>query len=72
MSGKWILKLPKEIKMSALDDMYREGKIGEFIVLSRVLLNAPISEGGVATEEIEQIREKYERRRVRHGKINGG
>ena len=72
MSGKWILKLPKEIKMSVLDDMYREGKIGEFIVLSKVLLNAPISEGGVATEEIEQIREKNEKRRVRHGKINGG
>jgi hypothetical protein len=67
---KWILKLPKEIKMSALDDMCREGKIGEFIVLSKVLLNAPISEGGVATEEIEQIRKKYlEKRFTQNDKL---
>ena len=56
---KWILSLPKEMKLKILEDSLREDEFGVFLNLSKVLLDAPLSEGGISTEEIEEIRKKY-------------
>jgi len=55
----WVLKLPKEMKLMVLEDSLKEDEFGVFLNLSKVLLDAPISEGGISTEEIEEIRKKY-------------
>ena len=42
-----------------LEDSLKEDEFGVFLNLSKVLLDAPLSEGGISTEEIEEIRKKY-------------
>ena len=56
---EWILSLPKVIKLDTLENALIKGEHGVFFSLSKILLDAPISEGGVSTEEIELIRKKY-------------
>ena len=55
----WVLGLPKEMKLMLLEDSLKEDEFGVFLNLSKVLLDAPLSEGGISTEEIEEIRKKY-------------
>jgi hypothetical protein len=55
----WVLGLPKEMKLMVLEDSIKEDEFGIFLNLSKVLLDAPLSEGGISTEEIEEIRKKY-------------
>ena len=55
----WVLGLPKEMKLMVLEDSLKENEFGVFLNLSKVLLDAPLSEGGISTEEIEEIRKKY-------------
>ena len=55
----WILNLAKEKKLDLLDTALKEKRLGVFLEFSKIFLNAPISEGGIATEEIEAIRKKY-------------
>ena len=52
----WVLGLPKEMKLMVLEDSLKEDEFGVFLNLSKVLLDAPLSEGGISTEEIEEIR----------------
>ena len=52
---KMILRFPREIKLGLLKDALKEDKFGIFFQLSKVLLDAPISEGGIETEAIEAI-----------------
>jgi hypothetical protein len=54
----WVLGLPKEMKLMLLEDSLKEDEFGVFLNLSKVLLDAPLSEGGISTEEIEEIRIK--------------
>jgi hypothetical protein len=55
----WILSLPKEMKLKILEDSLKEDEFGVFMGLTKILLDAPLSEGGIPTEEIEEIRKKY-------------
>ena len=55
----WVLSLPYEVKIELLDDCCKDNEFGYFIALSKILLAAPISEGGVSTENIEAVRKKY-------------
>lgn len=55
----FILRFPKEIKIQCLKDALVEDKIGIFIGLSKILLDATIKEGGLCTEIIEGIYNKY-------------
>lgn len=55
----WILSLPKEIKLKFLEDSLKEDKFGVFLGLSKVLLDAPLCNGGILTKEIEEVRKKY-------------
>jgi hypothetical protein len=54
-----ILNCPREVKIEVLRDAMRSGDIGMFISLSKVLLDAPINEGGIETEVIEAIRNEF-------------
>lgn len=56
---KIILNLPREIKLGILRDTIKDNKFGEFLALSKILLNTPISEGGIETETIEAIRKEF-------------
>ena len=59
MEKKWMLSLPKEMKLKLLDDSLKEGEFGIFMGITKILLDAPISGGGISTEEIEEVRKKY-------------
>jgi len=56
---KIILNLPREIKLGILRDTLKDNKFDEFLAFSKILLNAPISEGGIETETIEAIRKEF-------------
>lgn len=55
----WVLSLPKETKLDLLEKMLVEGKFGEAFEFMKMLLDAPISEGGVVTEELNDVFQKY-------------
>jgi hypothetical protein len=56
---KWILSLPKEFKLDLLEKMLVEGKFGEAFQFQKILLEASISEGGIITEELNEVFTKY-------------
>lgn len=51
---EYILKLDKARKLKMLKQAHSEGKIGEFLKLLKVYLDAPISEGGISSDEISE------------------
>ena len=51
----WFLSLPEEMKLELLGDMLKEGKTGMALQTSKILLDAPISEGGISTEELNKV-----------------
>lgn len=56
---EWFLNLPKEMKLKLLEDSLKQDEFGIFMGITKILLDEPISGGGIATEEIEEIRKKY-------------
>ena len=52
---KWFLSLPKEKKLELMADMLEEDEIGMALETMKILLDAPISEGGILTKEIEEV-----------------
>ena len=55
----WVLSLPKEFKLDLLEKMLVEGKFGEAFHFQKILLEAPVSEGGILTEELNEVFTKY-------------
>ena len=55
---KGYLMLPKEMKLEDLRKSFLEDNISHFTYLCKILLDAPISDGGISTEEIEELRIK--------------
>ena len=51
----WFLGLPAEIKLELLDSMLKEGKAGMALETAKILLDAPISKGGISTEDIDKV-----------------
>jgi hypothetical protein len=51
----WILSLPKETKLKLLGDMVKEGHHMMALELCKILLDAPITKGGVSTEELNEV-----------------
>ena len=51
----WFLSLPKETKLKLLGDMLNEGESGMALATAKILLDAPISKGGISTEEINEV-----------------
>lgn len=57
--NKMILGFPREKKIDLLRDALDQGEYGIFFGLSKILLDAPISEGGIESEVIEQVHKEY-------------
>ena len=55
---KWFLSLPKETKLMLLGDMMKEGETGMAFATMKILLDAPISEGGILTDDIKEVMDK--------------
>ena len=55
---KGYLMLPKEMKLEDLRKSFLEDNISHFIYLCKILLDAPVYDGGISTEEIEELRIK--------------
>ena len=56
---EWLLSLPEEIKLDALEDYLKQDMFVQFMIIAKVLLDTPIQSGGISTEKIEAIRKKY-------------
>lgn len=54
-----ILNFPREIKIKCLKDALAQDKFGVFIGLSKILLDAPLSAGGLESEVIKQIHQEH-------------
>ena len=52
---KWFLSLPKETKLTLLGEMLSEGEAGMALATAKILLDAPITEGGISTDEISEV-----------------
>ena len=56
---EWILSLPKGLKLKLLEDCIKEKEMGSYVRITKVLLDAPISKGGIATDEIDEIFKRH-------------
>ncbi len=52
---EWFLSLPEEMKLKLMGDMLSEGEAGMALATMKILLDAPISEGGISTEKINEV-----------------
>ena len=51
----WFLGLPAEIKLELLGDMLKQGNAIMALDTAKILLDAPMSKGGISTEEIDKV-----------------
>ena len=56
---QWILSLPIETKLGLMEDALKQDKFGIFFEFTKLFLDTPIGDGGISTEEIEEVRKKY-------------
>jgi hypothetical protein len=54
-----ILLFPRQMKIDCLKAALKEDKFGVFMGLSKILLEASISDGGLETEVIEAIHNEH-------------
>ena len=54
----WLLSLPKENKLMFIESALKEGDFGIAMGIAKILLDAPITKGGVSTEEISEVMDK--------------
>ena len=59
MEKEWFLSLPEETKLDVLEDSLKKSEFGIFMAMTKILLDAPIQNGGISTEKIEEVRKKY-------------
>ena len=55
----WVLSLNEEQKILLLEEMLKEQKYGMAFEFMDVLLKAPISDGGVSSDLINEVWKKY-------------
>jgi hypothetical protein len=56
---KWFLSLDEDIKLKSLQMMLENKKINLFFETVKILLDAPISKGGISTEKIQKVFDDY-------------
>lgn len=56
---KWFLSLSTDLKIQLLEQSLEQDHFAYFMQLSKILLDAPLSDGGLSTELIEAIRKQY-------------
>ena len=54
----WLLSLPKENKLMFIESALKEGDFGMAMGIAKILLDAPITKGGISTEEISEVMDK--------------
>ena len=52
---KMLLGFSKEIKLDLLDKANKQGEHGIVFQMMKIVLDAPISEGGISSDEIKEI-----------------
>lgn len=52
---EWFLSLPKEIKLQLIGDMIKEGQTMMAMGAAKILLDAPITKGGISTDDIKEV-----------------
>ena len=51
---KMVLAWPLEVKLNSLKELVQDGQLATAIQISQILLEAPMSEGGVRSELIQE------------------
>ena len=54
----WLLSLPKETKLNFIDAALKEKNTGMALSIAKIFLDAPITKGGISSDEINNIFEK--------------
>lgn len=70
--NEMILRFPREIKIQCMRDALEQDNFGMFMGLSKVFLDAAISEGGIETEVIQAIHDEYMNMRKEEHDIDAG
>ena len=52
--NRYFLSLPIDVKLSIMKSAKDEGKIGEFIAFLKIVLDSPISDGGISSDTIQK------------------
>ena len=50
-----LLGMSKEMKLGLLDDANKTGEYTIVMQMMKILLDAPISEGGISSDEIQEV-----------------
>lgn len=56
---QFILNMTKEQKLNFMSSLLKDEHVGAFMHFSKVLLDAPIMEGGISSYEIDKIFQAY-------------
>ena len=56
---RFILGCPKQIKLDTLKAALEKKEFGIFFGMTKILLETPITEGGISSDEINAIHEQY-------------
>ena len=55
LEKEMLLGMSKEMKLGLLGDANKAGQQGLVFAMMKILLDAPISEGGISTDEIKEV-----------------
>jgi hypothetical protein len=55
---EWVLSLPKEAKLLFIDQALKDGDFSMALSIAKIFLDAPITKGGISTEEIDDVFKK--------------
>ena len=55
LEKEMLLGMSKEMKLGILSDANKQGQQALVFEIMKILLDAPISEGGISTEEIKEV-----------------
>lgn len=56
---QWVLSMSENDKLMLLEDMLKQEQYGIAFEFMDVLLKAPLSKGGISTDQINQVWNKY-------------
>jgi hypothetical protein len=56
---EFILAQSREIKLEVLEDLIKKGSFGAYFEFVKVLLDAPITNGGIESEVIDALFKKH-------------
>ena len=52
---EWFLQLDESQKLQFIEDLFNEGNEMEALALVRIVLDAPLNQGGIQTDKIKKI-----------------